>query len=328
MKKAIIILTAVFTALAVLTSCGKNKAQYTEYVTDANGEYVTDKDGNIETTVIDDENVSVEYVTDKDGKKTIDENGEYVTVLHMLRDVTVTDANGKVVTSKQEVANTTASIDDMESYTSVEAETTVSVGEATKTSERLFETKVLSILKSGVFTMKMTFTGNLEGTGNVAMPAVLAYDTPNNRFYMETSLGVIKLKCIVKDGKMYLVMPSIKSYSVSDYTDEDGEMGDMMKEMTESISSSNAKYVCTTETKYNNVDCICEEYKEDNLTYRYFFQKNDQKFVRMELIDGDSGETTVVNIDTLVPGILDSYYQVPSGYQQIDLETIASALGS
>lgn len=329
MKRAIVILTAVVTVLAIMTSCGKKKVQYSEYMTDANGEYVTDKDGNIETTILDEKDVSVEYVTDKDGKKTIDENGEYVTVLHILKDVTVTDKDGKTITSKQDVANTTVGIDDSEEgQTSVVPETTVPVGSTTKTSDRLFETKVLPILKSGVFTMKMTFTGDLDGTGSVAMPAVLAYDTPNSRFYMETSMSLVKMKCIVKDGKMYLVMPSLRSYSVNDYSDEDGDMGEIMKEMTEGLSSTNAAYVRTTETKYKNVACICEEYKEDNITYRYFFQKSDQKFVRMEVIDGDTGESTIILVDTLVAGVQDSYFQIPSGYKEMDLEALASALGS
>lgn len=328
MKKAIIILTALAVVLGIFTSCGKKKAQYSEYVTDANGEYVTDKDGNIETTILDEKDVSVEYVTDKDGKKTINEDGEYVTLLHVLHDVTVTDKDGNVATSKQAVANTTMSIDDEEGQTSVEPETTVSVGSTTKTSERLFETKVLPVLKSGVFTMKMTFNGNLDGTGNVAMPAVIAYDTPNSRFYMETSMGLVKIKCIVKDNKMYLIMPSMKSYSETDYSEDGGDMSEAMNEITDSLSSSSAKYVKTTTVKYKNVECVCEEYKDGDVTYKYFFQKSDSKFVRMELIDNASGTSNIVNIDTFVAGVQDSYFKIPSGYKKMDLEALAAALGA
>lgn len=336
MKKAIIILTALAVVLGIFTSCAKKKTQYSEYVTNENGEYVTDSEGNKQTTIIDAENVSVEYVTDKDGKKTIDENGEYVTVLHVMRDETVTDSNGKVVTqedgkaatSKQSAVNTTLGIGDEEGQTSVAPETTIPEGKTTKTSERLFDTKVLPVLKSGVFTMKMTFTGNLDGSGSVAMPAVLACDTPNNRLYMETSMGAMKLKCIVKDNKMYIVMPSLRAYSVSDYSDEDGDMGEAMKEITDSLASSSASYVKTTETTYNKVKCICEEYKEGSITYRYFFQKSDQKFVRMEAIDGESGQSTIMNIQAFSAGVQNSYFQVPAGYKQMDLEAIANAIGS
>lgn len=336
MKRALILLTTIVCIIAIFTACGKKKVQYSEYVTDANGEYVTDKDGNKETTIIDEKNVSVEYVTDKDGKKTIDENGEYVTVLHINRDVTVTDKdgktvtekNGKAVTSKQETAETTVGIGDVEGQTSVQPETTVAAGKTTKTSEHLFETKVMPILKSGTFTMKMTFTGDLEGTGNVAMPAVIAYDTPNNRFYMETSMGITKLQCIVKNNKMYLLMPTLKSYSETDYSDADGEMGEAMKEITNNLSSSAATYSNTTKVKYKGVDCICEEYKDGSATYRYFFRSSDKQLVRMEVIDGESGQNTIINIDYFAAGAQDSYFNIPKGYRKMDLESIANALGS
>lgn len=322
------ILTSLVCVLAVTAACGKKQStQYSEYVTDDKGQYVTDKQGNIETTILDSKNVSVEYVTDDKGKKQIDEKGEYVTVVHVVKDVTVTDKNGKTLTSKQDTANTTASIGDEQGQTNAATQTTAKQGKTTKTGERLFENKVLPILKSGRFTMKMTYTGNMEGSGNVSMPVVIAYNTPQNKFFMETKMGVTKLQCIIKNSKMYLIIPSMKSYSETDYGDGDGDMAEALKGITDEISSSSAKYVKTTNTKVNNVECICEEYKDETALYRYFFAKSDKKFIRMELIDSESGQSTIIIVDSLTAGADDSYFEIPKGYKEIDLESLAGSLG-
>lgn len=329
LKKALVILTALVSTLAITTACSKTQTKkYSEYVTNENGEYVTNEKGEIETTILDSDDVSVEYVTDNAGKKTIDENGEYVTVLHIKKNQTVVDENGNVIKTKVDVANTTAYLDDSEvGQTSAVPETTVKVEGTTKTSERLFETKVMPIFKSGKFTMKMSFTGNLSGTGNVAMPMVVAYDLTNNRFYMETKMAAIKLKCIAMNNKMYLVMPSLLSYSEQEYSEEEGDLSDMMGQLSDDFSNTKENYVKTSNVTFNKKECVCEEYKKDGIVYKYIFQKSDDKFVRMEVSDSETGETTIINIDSLSAGADESYFKIPKGYKKLNMDDLANSLG-
>ncbi|MBQ6624293.1 MAG: hypothetical protein IIX39_00540 [Clostridia bacterium] len=327
MKKVILSLTALACVFATVTACSKSdNEKYAEYVTDENGAYVTDANGELQTTILDSEEVSVEYITDDSGKKTIDDNGDYKTVVHHI----VTDENGQT----KDIANTTLSVDDVtdsigtEDIINATTETTVQIEKTTQTSARLYEKKVLPIIKSGKFTMKFSVSSNFEGVGNMVVPVVVACDDTNNRFFFETRFSAIKMQYILKNDKMYMVFPSMRSYTETEYGSEGDDISQMIKDITNGMASTKSEFIGTSKAKYKGVECVCEEYKEDNLVYRYFFRKSDSKFIRLEMIDTQTKESTVINFDSLSAGVAESYFNIPKSYKKVDMDSLADSLGN
>lgn len=327
MKKVILSLTALACVFATVTACSKNNnTKYAEYVTDENGAYVTDENGEIQTTILDSEEVSVEYITDENGKKTIDDNGEYVTVVHHI----VTDEKGQT----KDVAQTTLSVDDGTDSTSSEGgteattETTVQIEKTTQTSARLYEKKVLPIIKSGRYTMKFSVSSNFEGFGGMVVPIVVACDDDNGRFFFETKFSGIKIQYIEKNSKVYMVIPSMKSYTEIDKGSSDEDLtSETIKEIVNAMASGKSVFVGTSTAKYNGVECICEEYEEEKVVCRYFFRKSDGQLLRMEMTDIDTKESTVINFSALSVGVAESYFNIPSTYKKIDIDNLAQSVG-
>lgn len=324
MKKALLVLTALAVVLSAVTACGKGEEKsYAEYVTDEKGAYVTEADGNIVTTMLDADDVSVEYITDENGKKTLDDEGEYVTILHFFNNVTATDAKGNVVEKVEEIVKTTIGIGDDTIETSVTPETTAPKGETTSTQERIYETKYLPLFASGRFALKMTATVG-EGKDSMSMPLVIATDSKS--IFFEIKYGIYRIQNIISDGKSIMVLPMIKSYCETEMDVSSEEFGLGLQEITQALGGIESKYVQTSNVKIGGTDYICEEYDYEGAKQRFYFTPDTKEMKRIEMEDTTTGEINIMRIDGFSGIVDDSYFKVPSNYKKVDLDSLVGSL--
>ncbi len=291
MKKGLCIILSIMMILVSFAACGdkeesKKVQAVTQVVTDANGEAVTDKDGNVVT----------EKVTDKDGKF-------------------VTEVVGSETKPSSTNPTSSSSSSDSGSVNSKPLD------EGTKTEDtHLVDTVLKPVFKTKKFTMKVRVTS--EG---VSMPMTMTVDGENAAFLvsMKDMKGMDEMdemaaylgddvKLIVKDGKSYTAMEMLgqKIYMETDGADLGMDMDGFM----DPTGDSSLKYVKTTTVKDGNKTYTCEEYKsDDGSVTKYYFEGN--KWARLEMIE--NGTSSVMEI-TEFKNTVDTKIFDLKGYTKFD----------
>ncbi len=325
-KKLIIVLLCLLTVILSTVACTKKNENinYTVAVTDVNGETVTDENG--KNVTVKAEATSVEYVTNEDGQKILDENGKNKTVLHYIvpkvdkNGNTVTGSNKKPVTVKVEPTKKPVTTENSSSVTVV-PETTMPEGTTAKEQSNLFEKKYYNIIKSGKFTIDMSWSGKMEGT---TMNSNIVFAMSGSDIFMQmksSSLLNMTMQIISANSKSYIVFPSLKKYCESE---EDLGTGDVMG----SLGSSSAKYNKTTNVTSGGKSYICEEYSDGTTVYKYYFDVSSSELKRIEMSDSSmSSEPVIITINKFVAGADSSYFTVPGSYKKINMDQLAGVLG-
>lgn len=344
MKKTLIALALLVACLSLVVACNKKDDNViTEYVTNANGEVVTDKDGEKVTKKVSVDKTSYEYVTNEKGEKVTDENGKAITT--KVYWVEVTDENGKIVTSKVSGENigkkpgatnpsknngTTTTTKPTTTETTAPINVTLPSGTNANNTERIFETKYKSILRSGKYVIGMTLISEDNGQ-KMELPVTFAVS--GNSMFMDvkmdkslTGLASMNLQFLYDTKNSYIILPSIRMYSVSnDITGDDAPFDP--DEIQSGLDNKNTKYVRTTTINTNGIKYICEEYSGDGMTYKYYFSTNTKELKRIEFIN-QNGETMISNISQFSSSPAASYFKVPSGYIKINLNELGKLLGN
>lgn len=338
LKRFIAIAMCLATVLTVTAACSKDKPKdVTVYETDMWGETVTNDKGENVTVPVED--ASVEYVTDENGNQLLDENGEKVTILHYyVHDV---DDEGNVVTNenkepvtKEYVSNpsTTASAGSIEDMLNggeiptVEVET-MPEGTTVQTTKRLYDKNFRDILASGKFYIEMIMKGNMDGIG---YSAGYGLAVSGDKSYMKTNvnlLGIINMtiESIMRDNKIYLLSSKKKVYMETEMdTDMSGEMIDSST-IQEALGSSTAVYQKTSVVKSGKTTYICEEYLDNGIVYKYYFDQSSEVLKRIEYDTGD-GTTIVMDINKIMKNPDSSYFEIPSGYKKVTEDEFYTAL--
>lgn len=223
--------------------------EFTVYVTDANGEYVTNKDGTKKTEVFKVSELEKQLEAELSKQDAAASAGK---------------DSGKSDAASSLIGDTQSSKEDLLPAGQKANDTT------------LMKTKVEPVLKSGTYTIK----GSIKAEGQ-SLNTTVAFRNNAKEYSVIVALGAFSVKVFSVGGKYYMALPMFAKYA--EVSQE--EMGDM-SEMTENFKPNDAKYVKTTTVKDGKNTYTCEEYKSGESTVKYYFNaKNEWK--RMEVVDGE-----------------------------------------
>ena len=168
-------------------------------------------------------------------------------------------------------------------------------------------------------TYLMTFTTNDKELGN--QPITVA--VKNGNVSIDTTLGSIRARMIQqsKNGKTYLLIPSLKKYT--ELTEEmfDGESLDL-SEMTKGFAQELGQPVKQSTVKMNGKTYNCESTKNsDGTQVRYYFDGD--KLVQIDTINSD-GSVESVYISKFTTDVPDSLFTIPKNYGYLNLDWLMS----
>ena len=177
--------------------------------------------------------------------------------------------------------------------------------EVKETDPEIFSGKLIQMMKSKHYTMKMNTTVTMEGkqfevqTTTVVNGDESATTMKADELYMTT---------ILKGGKAYVVMHDQKMILVSPIPDmEEEEIG------LEEIDFSKVEYLGKGKGMFLGNERNYEEYKVDVGTVRYYFDGKDLD--GMEII-ADEG-TTIMDVEFYSEDVDESVFELPKDYMQL-----------
>lgn len=288
MKKALCIILSMMILLVTFAACGDKEDENFEYVTDTNGEVVTNEDGVKQTQPV----------------TTTDTNGTDASTAGSSKVDGATNptsgSNGVTpIAPDLENFNPNASKEDL-------------LDEGTKVQKTTLRDDIIAkTIKDKKFTMTMTVLG--QGT---EIPTTVTMD--GDKFGATLNLNGIDSKVINKDGKTYVAF----NYSgMKMYMETESESIGMEDIMTPQ-AGDDQKYVKTTTVKDNGKTYTCEEYKtDDGIVTKFYFEG--KKWVRQETIDGDT--ISICEIKDFKNTVDNSVFDL-KGYTKLDEKALA-ALG-
>lgn len=288
MKKALCIILSMMILLVTFAACGDKEDENFEYVTDTNGEVVTNEDGVKQTQPV----------------TTTDTNGTDASTAGSSKVDGATNptsgSNGVTpIAPDLENFNPNASKEDL-------------LDEGTKVQKTTLRDDIIAkTIKDKKFTMTMTVLG--QGT---EIPTTVTMD--GDKFGATLNLNGIDSKVISKDGKTYVAF----NYSgMKMYMETESESIGMEDIMTPQ-AGDDQKYVKTTTVKDNGKTYTCEEYKtDDGIVTKFYFEG--KKWVRQETIDGDT--ISICEIKDFKNTVDNSVFDL-KGYTKLDEKALA-ALG-
>lgn len=165
-------------------------------------------------------------------------------------------------------------------------------------------------------TFSATCSSNIQGaTGSI--PIKVAQSGKKSYMSIKTPLqnGVYMTFNTIYNGKdCYVVFPELKMYmamSSEDLGDVNGALGSISS-ITSSMDYESMEYISTSKIKSGNTTYICEEYKQNSSTIKFYFTGKNDDLVKMEIISED-GIMVFDNIH--VSGTVEqSLFELPSGY--------------
>ena len=294
MKKSLCIILSLMMILFAFAACGEKEGEDFEYVTDVNGQYVIDEEGNKVTKPIEK-----------------DENGNPVST----SDSTVTDA------TQAPKPNTPGAIgpgamggdplEDLGDFNpNGSKEDLLEEGTETKKTT-LRDDVIVSALKDKKFTMTMTVIGT-----DTEIPSTITMD--GERFGAALTMNGIDAKVLNMDGKSYVAFNYMGMKLYMETEAEDMGMDDLLT----LEADDNQTYVKTTTVKDGDKTYICEEYKaDDGIVTKYYFEGN--KWVRQEVIDGET--ISISEIGDFKGTVDESIFDL-TGYTKLD-ESYLNSMG-
>lgn len=295
MKKGLCLVLSAAMLLLTFAACTKKDKNNEDITTqtNANGEVyvdVTDKDGN---AVTDADGNNVTSVLSEEEKSSIAEN------------TTAQKANGTTATTKKG-ATTSAGTAQTDPFDVTAAKEDLLDKGTTIKKTTLREDVIVKTMKSGKFTINANMISNGE-----KMPVSISMDGKSLCFKMV--YGTLEARALLKDGKTYIVIPSLKMYTEAEGSSVGG-LGDIS-----SVQDSQT-FVGSSKVKDGSKTLTCEEYKtEEGTVIKYYF--DGKTWARLEMESGD--QITVLEITSFKDTVDSSLFSL-DGYNKQDL----SALGA
>ena len=328
MKRNIIAILLVFALLVSFAACRKLETEYTietrPYVVDSNG--VTQ---DVQSIVNSDGETEYFYYDNSGNKITVDSKDVEVETKKVA--VTAPTTLSPEAQSLFDVFNDPEKFEELMEEDATEPKLEMSDGIISDDQFNKIDTDIgsdgkpvrdkareqyMKIVEGETFTMDMVMKTNTNGE-EMALPIVAVRDGDN--LFLETAMpvdgskGAMRLQFLILNGKAYTVIPQMRAYmEVPKETIDQMGLGDIVAEETK----DNSEYVESGEVKINGKTYICDVYKSEDSTIKYYFLNGELK--RIETISGEN--TAIMEINNLSDKADKSKLVLPKGY--LDLATI------
>lgn len=328
MKRNIIAILLVFALLVSFAACRKLETEYTietrPYVVDSNG--VTQD----VQSIVNSDGVTEYFYYDNSGNKiTVDSKDVEVETKKVA--VTAPTTLSPEAQSLFDVFNDPEKFEELMEEDATEPKLEMSDGIISDDQFNKIDTDIgsdgkpvrdkareqyMKIVEGETFTMDMVMKTNTNGQ-EMSLPIVAVRD--GNNLFLETAMpvdgskGAMRLQFLILNGKAYTVIPQMRAYmEVPKETIDQMGLGDIVAEEAE----DNSEYVESGEVKINGKTYICDVYKSEDSTIKYYFLNGELK--RIETISGEN--TAIMEINSLSDKADKSKLVLPKGY--LDLATI------
>ena len=328
MKRNIIAILLVFALLVSFAACRKLETEYTietrPYVVDSNG--VTQ---DVQSIVNSDGETEYFYYDNSGNKITVDSKDVEVETKKVA--VTAPTTLSPEAQSLFDVFNDPEKFEELMEEDATEPKLEMSDGIISDDQFNKIDTDIgsdgkpvrdkareqyMKIVEGETFTMDMVMKTNTNGE-EMSLPIVAVRD--GNNLFLETAMpvdgskGAMRLQFLILNGKAYTVIPQMRAYmEVPKETIDQMGLGDIVAEETK----DNSEYVESGEVKINGKTYICDVYKSEDSTIKYYFLNGELK--RIETISGEN--TAIMEINSLSDKADKSKLVLPKGY--LDLATI------
>ena len=328
MKRNIIAILLVFALLVSFAACRKLETEYTietrPYVVDSNG--VTQ---DVQSIVNSDGETEYFYYDNSGNKITVDSKDVEVETKKVA--VTAPTTLSPEAQSLFDVFNDPEKFEELMEEDATEPKLEMSDGIISDDQFNKIDTDIgsdgkpvrdkareqyMKIVEGETFTMDMVMKTNTNGQ-EMSLPIVAVRD--GNNLFLETAMpvdgskGPMRLQFLILDGKAYTVIPQMRAYmEVPKETIDQMGLGDIVAEE----AKDNSEYVESGEVKINGKTYICDVYKSEDSTIKYYFLNGELK--RIETISGEN--TAIMEINSLSDKADKSKLVLPKGY--LDLATI------
>ena len=328
MKKNIIAILLVFALLVSFAACRKLETEYTietrPYVVDSNG--VTQ---DVQSIVNSDGETEYFYYDNSGNKITVDSKDVEVETKKVA--VTAPTTLSPEAQSLFDVFNDPEKFEELMEEDATEPKLEMSDGIISDDQFNKIDTDIgsdgkpvrdkareqyMKIVEGETFTMDMVMKTNTNGQ-EMSLPIVAVRD--GNNLFLETAMpvdgskGAMRLQFLILNGKAYTVIPQMRAYmEVPKETIDQMGLGDIVAEE----AKDNSEYVESGEVKINGKTYICDVYKSEDSTIKYYFLNGELK--RIETISGEN--TAIMEINSLSDKADKSKLVLPKGY--LDLATI------
>ncbi|MDY6017470.1 MAG: hypothetical protein SPI97_07635 [Oscillospiraceae bacterium] len=328
MKRNIIAILLVFALLVSFAACRKLETEYTietrPYVVDSNG--VTQ---DVQSIVNSDGETEYFYYDNSGNKITVDSKDVEVETKKVA--VTAPTTLSPEAQSLFDVFNDPEKFEELMEEDATEPKLEMSDGIISDDQFNKIDTDIgsdgkpvrdkareqyMKIVEGETFTMDMVMKTNTNGE-EMSLPIVAVRDGDN--LFLETAMpvdgskGAMRLQFLILDGKAYTVIPQMRAYmEVPKETIDQMGLGDIVAEE----AKDNSEYVESGEVKINGKTYICDVYKSEDSTIKYYFLNGELK--RIETISGEN--TAIMEINSLSDKADKSKLVLPKGY--LDLATI------
>ena len=328
MKRNIIAILLVFALLVSFAACRKLETEYTietrPYVVDSNG--VTQD----VQSIVNSDGVTEYFYYDNSGNKiTVDSKDVEVETKKVA--VTAPTTLSPEAQSLFDVFNDPEKFEELMEEDATEPKLEMSDGIISDDQFNKIDTDIgsdgkpvrdkareqyMKIVEGETFTMDMVMKTNTNGQ-EMSLPIVAVRD--GNNLFLETAMpvdgskGAMRLQFLILNGKAYTVIPQMRAYmEVPKETIDQMGLGDIVAEE----AKDNSEYVESGEVKINGKTYICDVYKSEDSTIKYYFLNGELK--RIETISGEN--TAIMEINSLSDKADKSKLVLPKGY--LDLATI------
>ena len=328
MKRNIIAILLVFALLVSFAACRKLETEYTietrPYVVDSNG--VTQ---DVQSIVNSDGETEYFYYDNSGNKITVDSKDVEVETKKVA--VTAPTTLSPEAQSLFDVFNDPEKFEELMEEDATEPKLEMSDGIISDDQFNKIDTDIgsdgkpvrdkareqyMKIVEGETFTMDMVMKTNTNGE-EMSLPIVAVRD--GNNLFLETAMpvdgskGAMRLQFLILNGKAYTVIPQMRAYmEVPKETIDQMGLGDIVAEE----AKDNSEYVESGEVKINGKTYICDVYKSEDSTIKYYFLNGELK--RIETISGEN--TAIMEINSLSDKADKSKLVLPKGY--LDLATI------
>lgn len=134
-----------------------------------------------------------------------------------------------------------------------------------------------------------------------------------DKMYMSMKDNSDEMIAIIKDGKSYIIMPSEKQYMETEIPEGEDPLAKAALVTDEELKTMKDAEYKTGKEEINGTEYDYEEYTEDEVSIRYYFEGNTLKYIK------DVSSKEVTEVKEITSNVPDSLFDVPSEYEKVEM---------